>query len=691
MDIESCASKDLFLNREIQWLEFNSRVLELAANEKNPLLERLRYLSIFESNLDEFFMKRVGGLKHQVEFDWDKKSLDGLDALEQVRLIRRKVIDLVASANEIFQGQVRPSLEKHSIHMVSWSELDSKHQKYLQKFFMKNIYPVVTPLVVDEASPFPFISNLTLSLGIKLRYRESGLIAFARVKVPEILPQWVSIPETRYFIPVIEVIEHNLTELFQNCEILKTLPFRVTRNADVEGDQDGAEDLVDQINEEIRQRRFADAVRLQVLQDGDPWLVDFLTEHLGLHKGEVYSSPSPIHFGKFSSLLDLPMAHLKFPPWVPVAGRSFSFPEGDFFKVLDGQDLLAHHPFGSFSNSVEKFVRAAVNDPKVLAIKMTLYRTDEKSPVVPLLIEAAEKGKQVVCLVEIKARFDEARNIFWAQKMENAGVHVIYGVSGLKTHCKTILVLRQNIDKIRAYTHIGSGNYNSVTAKLYTDVGLFTSRSEVTGEIVNLFHFLTSRSSHRKFDHLLVAPFNMRDLFLKKILREIDNHNKGKNSGIWAKFNSLEDPVIVRALYKASQAGVSVRLIVRGFCVLKPGVPGLSENIEVRSILGRFLEHSRIFVFQNGKKQSSEGEFYLGSADWMKRNLSDRVEVAVPITEPIVKSQLWEILKIYGSSEAQCSFLQEDGSYVPNPKGKWSPQKRLMNWARLQGQLLPTD
>jgi len=637
VDIESCASKDLFLNREIQWLEFNSRVLELAANEKNPLLERLRYLSIFESNLDEFFMKRVGGLKHQVEFDWDKKSLDGLGALEQVRLIRRKVIDLVASANEIFQGQVRPSLEKHSIHMVSWSELDSKHQKYLQKFFMKNIYPVVTPLVVDEASPFPFISNLTLSLGIKLRYRESGLIAFARVKVPEILPQWVSIPETRYFIPVIEVIEHNLTELFQNCEILKTLPFRVTRNADVEGDQDGAEDLVDQINEEIRQRRFADAVRLQVLQDGDPWLVDFLTEHLGLHKGEVYSSPSPIQFGKFSSLLDLPMAHLKFPPWVPVAGRSFSFPEGDFFKVLDGQDLLAHHPFGSFSNSVEKFVRAAVNDPKVLAIKMTLYRTDEKSPVVPLLIEAAEKGKQVVCLVEIKARFDEARNIFWAQKMENAGVHVIYGVSGLKTHCKTILVLRQNIDKIRAYTHIGSGNYNSVTAKLYTDVGLFTSRSEVTGEIVNLFHFLTSRSSHRKFDH------------------------------------------------------VSVRLIVRGFCVLKPGVPGLSENIEVRSILGRFLEHSRIFVFQNGKKQSSEGEFYLGSADWMKRNLSDRVEVAVPITEPIVKSQLWEILKIYGSSEAQCSFLQEDGSYVPNPKGKWSPQKRLMNWARLQGQLLPTD
>lgn len=680
-----------FFNRELQWLEFNRRVLTMAGDPHTPLLERLRYLSIFESNLDEFFMKRVGGLKHQVEFDLDKKSLDGLTAQEQLLKIRQKVKPLVSEASALFHKIIIPSLGKHSVGLTNWRSLEKSHKKLVKKYFMENVYPVVTPLVVDEASPFPFISNLTLSLGIKLLYKDTGHVAFARVKVPEVLPEWIPIPDTTLFVPVLEVIENNLEELFPNCEVLATLPFRITRNADVEGDDDGAEDLVEQINEEIRQRRFADAVRLQVPLGGDSWLVDFLTTHLGLNQDEVYQSPAPIHFGKFSPLLNLPLAHLKFAPWAPVMSQMFSFPESDFFKVLDGRDLLVHHPFESFSASVVKFVRGAMDDPKVLAIKMTLYRTDEQSAIVPLLIEAAERGKQVVCLVEIKARFDEARNIYWAQKMEKAGIHVIYGVTGLKTHCKTILVLRQEVGKIRAYAHLGTGNYNSATAKLYTDMGLFTSRPEVTSDMVHLFHFLTSRSAHRKFDHLLVAPFNMREIFLDKIQREVENHKKGKKAGIWAKFNSMEDSRIAEALYQASSVGVPVQLIVRGFCVLRPRVKGLSETIEVRSVVGRFLEHSRIFIFQNGKKHGVDGEFYIGSADWMKRNLSDRVEVMVPITEPKVKSQVWEVMKVYGSPEAHCQLLQPDGSYKSNPTGQWDPQKRLMNWARLQSQLTLSD
>ncbi len=641
---------ELFLNREVQWLEFNKRVLYQAENPDTPLLERLRFLGIYSSNLDEFVMKRVGGLKRQVDYGLAKRSHDGLTAHEQLLKIREFMDAESKAVAQLYKKNIIPELAKHNIHLKKWKDLNKKQQATLREFYISNIFPVLTPLVVDNALPFPFISNLSLSLAIKLENKTGGEIMFGRVKIPKIFPPWVEVEGDEgdgvSYVSLLQVVAHNLEDLFPDMNILKVMPFRITRNADLERDEDGAEDLLDMITEEIRQRRFAEAVRLEVGTNTDPWMVELLKEELELTDSDIYEVPGLLDYSSLFDITDLPLPNLKYKPWDPRVVAPFQDTQTPIFDLIKQNDQLVHHPYESFSGSVERFIRSASEDENVLAIKMTLYRTNEKSAIISSLIHAAEMGKQVVCLVELKARFDEERNIFWAQQMEKAGIHVVYGVIGFKTHCKTALVLRKEGKEITAYSHIGTGNYNSSTARLYTDVGLLTADKEITQDVVQLFHFLTGRSFQREFKSLLVAPMNMKARFLAAIDKEIKNANKGKPARIIAKFNSLEDREIISELYKASQAGVKIDLIVRGFCCLRPGVKGLSDNIKVISILGRFLEHSRIFFFQDGKEDCLDGQFYIGSADWMRRNLHGRVEVVTPVKDRALCRKLFEILQI---------------------------------------------
>lgn len=680
-----------FLNRELSWLEFNRRVLNEARDDRTPLLERLRFLGIFSSNLDEFFMKRVGGLKRQVAVGILRKSIDGMSPAQQLEAIRSQVIPMLADLSDVYLKHIKPALAKQNIRLSQWEELSESERAVANEHFRSRVFPVLTPLAVDPSHPFPFISNLSTSLGVTLARPGDDEQLFARIKIPKTLPQWIRIetPEGNgrlLYVSLMDMVRDNLDSLFPNMKVLHVMPFRITRNADVERDEEDAEDLLEMIEQEIRRRRFEKIVRLEHGPNPDPWMLKYLLESLEITESDVYEMQGELDYRDLDPVADNRIPALRYEPWTPQAPPAMADPESDMFGLIRKNDLLFHHPFEDFSSSVVRFIRAATEDPKVLAIKMTLYRTADDSPMIHSLIRAAEAGKQVVCLVELKARFDEERNIFVAQLMEKAGIHVVYGLVGLKSHAKIALVIREESDALRCYAHIGTGNYNDQTARVYTDLSLFTARPEITAELVEFFNFLTGRSLKREYKKLLVAPINMKARFLEMIGREIANRKAGKPAHLIAKMNSLEDDGICRALCLASQAGVGVDLIVRGFCCLAPGIPGLSENIRVISVVGRFLEHSRIFYFRNGAADPVDGEFYIGSADWMYRNMLGRVEIVAAIEPRALREKCWEILSILWNDRRQAWDLKPDGTYVQRrPEGPESDpgaHQRLMALTR---------
>lgn len=662
-----------FLNRDVSWLQFNRRVLHEAADKRNPLLERLRFLIIFSSNLDEFVMKRVGYLKHQIASGFAHRSVDGMGPTEQLAAIRKHINEDLESQRAIYLALLG-ELQRQDIFIYDFEDLGTEDQEYCSIIFKRKIFPVLTPLSVDPGHPFPFISNLSYSLGLILKNPQTDAVLFSRVKIPEVIPGLIRLPqldgEKKYrFVTTVTLVRSNLDVLYPGMEIQQTVPFRVSRNADVDHREDEAQDLLVLVEEGIKERRLAECVRLEIHRDTDPTITSFLKDSLEILDEDIYEMDFPIDFAILKSVVDLDLPELKFKPWSPVIPKVFA-ENTNLFSMIRQGDVLLHHPYESFSGSVEKFIAAAVEDPHVLTIKMTLYRTGDNSPFVKNLIRAAERGKQVVCLVELKARFDEQRNIVWAQKLEDAGVHVVYGILGLKTHTKTTLIIRQEADgEIVSYAHIGTGNYHSQTSKLYTDFGLLTCNRKICDEVVEVFNYLTGSSLKTDYEEILVAPINMKSTFMNKIEQEMKNLEEGKPARIIAKMNSLEDEVITEALYKASQAGVKITLIVRGFCSLKAGVPDLSENIEVISIIGRFLEHSRVFYFANGKETFSDGDFYIGSADWMHRNLHNRVELITPIYDQKLKEKLVEFIQIMLNDNRQAWVMNSDGTYTQKTPG----------------------
>lgn len=663
------ASSHEFTNREIGWLHFNLRVLHEAQDPRTPLLERLRFLSISDSNMDEFFMKRVGGLKRQVAAGITARSSDGKTPAEQLVAIRAFVVNMMQSQAACYK-ELKKDLAHQKIHLVQWKDLSETEKSELCKYYKKNIFPVLTPLSVDPGHPFPFISNLSTSLGVTLKHPDNEEILFARIKIPKNkdgLPQWIQIESANQsyrFISLTEVIKQNLSDLFPAMQVIGVMPFRVTRNADGDHDEEDAEDLLKLITEELRQRRFAEVVRLEHGPNPDPWMIKFLHDELELTENDIYEHPGELDYSDLNIIANLDIAALKYTPFLPVVPLAFGDTQTSVFSVIRHADHLLHHPYESFSNTVERFIREASVDPKVLAIKMTLYRTGDQSPFIRSLIRAADEGKQVVCLVELKARFDEERNIYWAQALEKAGVHVVYGVVGLKTHAKTALIVRQEADGIQCYAHIGTGNYNVSTSRLYSDMGLLTCKPEIIQEVVEFFHYLTGRSLKRDYQHILIAPVNMFARFKTMIEREAEHAVAGRPAQIIAKFNNMEENDIALSLYEASKKGTQIDLIVRGFCCIRPGVPGLSDNLRVTSIIGRFLEHSRVFYFRNGKVDPLDGDFFIGSADWMYRNLHARVEAIVPILDRPLKEKCWEVLQLCLKDQRQAWIMNPDGSYT---------------------------
>ncbi len=657
-----------FLNRDISWLHFNRRVLMEASDKRNPLLERLRFLIIFSSNLDEFVMKRVGYLKHQIASGFTHRSIDGQTTEEQLTNIRKHINEDLERQRGIYLELVA-ELERQDIYIYDFDDLGPEDQEYLKNYFKRKVFPVLTPLSVDPGHPFPFISNLSYSLGMILKNPQSETILFSRVKIPEVIPGLIQLPKVEgekksRFVTTVTLVRSNLNLLYPGMDIQQTVPFRVSRNADVDHREDEAQDLLILVEEGIKERRLAECVRLEIHRDTDPNMTNFLKDSLEIVDEDIYLMDFPIDFSILKSIVDLDRPELKFKPWSPIIPKAF-FENSNIFNLIRQGDVLVHHPYESFSGTVEKFISSAADDPNVLTIKMTLYRTGDDSSFIRNLIKAAEKGKQVVCLVELKARFDEQRNIVWAQKLEDAGVHVVYGILGLKTHTKTTLIIRQEHDgEIMSYAHIGTGNYHSQTSNLYTDFGLLTCNKKICEEVGEVFNYLTGSSLKTDYSELLIAPINMKSSFMNKIHQEIKNKKAGRPARIIAKMNSLEDEVISEALYEASQAGVEIILIVRGFCSLKPGVKDLSENIKVISIIGRFLEHSRIFYFAGGSEDYHAGEFYIGSADWMHRNLHNRVELITPIHELKLKEKLWEFIDIMLKDNRLAWCLNEDGTYT---------------------------
>lgn len=656
----------VYLNREMSLLEFNRRVLELASDAAVPLLERVRYLNIFASNLDEVFMKRVGGLQRQVAAKVGPSNAEDPPPEEQLRMIREHVIPLIQIQSDVFLKEIRPELAKQNIHLLSWEQLNEEELNFLARMFYKSVFPVLTPLAVDPGHPFPHISNLSTSFGVLMKNPDKdGEELFARIKIPPVFPTWIRVNSGNEIrlISLYEFVGRNLDALFPGMKILDVMMFRVTRNADVEKDDEDTEDLLETVAEELRERRFAQVVRLEHGPRPNQKILSILREELKITADHIYELPEWLEYFALQAIPELNRPDLKFPTWVPSVPTLFADQDANVFDIIRAGDVLVHHPYESFSGSVERFIRAAVDDPKVIAIKMTLYRTGEDSPFIPLLIRAAEAGKQVACLVELKARMDEEKNIQVAQALEKAGVHVVYGILGLKTHCKISLVVRQEVDQVRCYVHVGTGNYHSRTARLYTDLGLFTANEDFTDDVVHLFHYLTGRSLRWNFKKIIVAPIDMETKFLQMIERETEIAKKGGPGYIIAKMNSLEHLDIINALYKASAAGVNIDLIVRGVCCLRPQVAGLSENIRVISILGRFLEHSRIFYFRNSAEEASDGEIYIGSADWMYRNLNARVEAVVPVEENALRLRCWEILQIMLHDERQVWDMSCEGAY----------------------------
>jgi polyphosphate kinase len=652
-----------FLNRDLQWLEFNRRVLAQALDPRNPLLERVRFLAIFGSNLDEFFMKRVGGLRRQIDAGVGSPPWEPLSPQEQMVLIRERVLDQTAIATRAFRDSLQPLLREQSIELLQWAELSPEERSEVEHWYRRNIFPILTPLAVDPGHRFPFISNMSISLGVLLRRPGESEALFARVKVPEIGGRLYRFGSSRRFVPLQDIIANNLADLFPGMEILEVLPFRVTRNAETERDNEDAEDLLEQIQQQLRERRFARVVRLEVGARPNDRIMRFLEDELQLGDDDLYETDGMLDWATLNELADLELGELRWPKWSPLAPSGLEDDDSDIFSLIREGDVLVHHPYESFDHSVERFIEAAAADPKVLAIKQALYRTSGDSPFIPSLIRAAESGKQVAVLVELRARFDEARNILWARKLEDAGVHVAYGVVGYKTHTKVALVVRQEQAGIRSYAHVGTGNYNSKTARLYEDLGLFTCDPAITEDLIGLFNYMTGRSRQTEYQKLLVAPVAMKRRFIEMIEREADIARAGGKGRIIAKMNQIEDRSVTDALYRASMAGVQVDLIVRGFCCLRPGVPGLSESIRVSSTIGRFLEHSRIFWFGNGQADPLDGEFYIGSADWMYRNLNTRVECATPVERRAHRERLWQILQLHLTDRRQRWLMKPDGSY----------------------------
>jgi polyphosphate kinase len=654
----------VFLDRDLSWLEFNARVLHEAIDPRTPLLERVKFLAIFGSNLDEFFMKRLGRLRRLVEHG-------DADAYHRLTGLREATLPLLAVQARAFTDDIRPALALHGIRLLDWADLTDAQRRDAGAFFRRNVFPVLTPLAVDPGHPFPFISNLSTSLGLFLSSPDSDERLFARVKVPEVLPRWVPLPAehdgragAQGFVRLQDVIRHNLDDLFPGMTVQEVMPFRVTRNAQVEADEDEpAETLIELVEEELRQRRFERAVRLEYGAPPSPAQLQLLARKLDLSEADLYEMPAELDYTTLFPIAGLNRPDLKDRPWQPVVPPGMD-EDTDVFALIRRGDLLVHHPYESFEASVARFIRSAAEDPRVLALKMTVYRVGTETHFLDALARAAESGKQVACLVEVTARFDERPNLVLAQALEKAGVHVVYGVVGLKTHCKTVLVVRQDDDGLRCYAHIGTGNYNAKTASLYTDLGLFTCDPVLTADLVELFHSLTGRSRKPEYRKLLVAPVNMRDRFLAMINREAEHARAGRPAAIVAKMNQLEDRPVCEALVEASRAGVPIDLIVRGFCVLAPGVAGVTDNVRVISVIGRFLEHSRIYYFRNGSEDPLGGEFYIGSADWMERNLSERVEVVTPVATPAHRARLWEVLQMMLEDHRQAWDMRPDGTYV---------------------------
>ncbi len=647
-----------YTNRELSWLDFNARVLHEAIDERNPLLERARFLAIFASNLDEFFQVRVAGVKQQMAAGGAQRTPDGLSPAETLRAIRAKVLPMVAQHSETW-AQVRRELAGHGIRIVGWSERPERHLELRQRF-IDEIFPVLTPLAVDPGHPFPYISNLSLSLAVTVRNPETGERGFARIKVPPVLPRLLEVGVRTYML-LEQVIAENLDILFPGMEILEHHLFRVTRNADLAIEEDEADDLLLAIEEELRRRRFGEVVRLEVERSMPPETRAILERGLQCSPEDVYDLAGTLDLTALFEIADLDVPSLQLPPWNPVTPARLTPTDPDepvdVFAAIREGDILVHHPYESFARTVQRFVEQAASDPDVLAIKQTLYRTSGDSPIVQALIRAAEQGKQVVVLVELKARFDEEANIGWARALEQAGAHVVYGLVGLKTHSKTMLVVRREGRGLRRYVHIGTGNYNTKTARIYVDLGLLTCRSELGADVTDLFNFLTGLSRQRSFRRILVAPFGLREGVVARIEREIEHQAAGRGGRIVMKLNAIVDPAVIRALYRASQAGVQVDLLVRGICSLRPGLPGVSETIRVRSVVGRFLEHSRIFYFRNG----GEEEFSIGSADMMERNLDRRVEAVTPVDDPVLRERLRDVLDVMLRDDRRAWDLGADG------------------------------
>ncbi len=656
---------DRFLNRELSWLDFNARVLELAEDATQPLLERAKFLAIFASNLDEFYMVRIAGLKRRQSTGLTVRSPDGLTIREQLARVTERTQELVHRHAWCFAGDVRPLLEQAGIRIVHWDDLADADALRLREYFRDQVFPVLTPLAVDPAHPFPYISGLSLNLAVSVRDPDTGAPRFARLKVPNNVPRFVQVgtaDSSTTFLPLEDLIAAHLPQLFPGLDVLDHHLFRVTRNADLEVEEDRDEDLLQALERELARRRFGPAVRLEVHETMDPRILDVLVSELEVSRADVVTVPGLLDLASLMALYGLDRPELKDEPFVPATHPRLS--EGEtpksVFATLREGDVLLHHPYHSFATSVQRFIEQAAADPDVLAIKQTLYRTSGDSPIVTALIEAAHSGKQVVVLVEIKARFDEEANITWARELERAGCHVVYGLVGLKTHCKTALVVRREGGVIRRYCHIGTGNYNPKTARIYEDLGILTADPRVGADLTDLFNTLTGYSRQTAYRQLMVAPHGVRGGLLEKIRREARHVAEGRPAGIRFKVNSLVDEKVIDALYDASCAGVPVELFIRGICALRPGVPGLSENIRVRSIVGRFLEHSRVFNFRNG----GEGEWWIGSADLMHRNLDRRVEVLLRVCEDGAHRQLQTMFDSAMAEDVRCWELGPDARWT---------------------------
>ncbi|HEX6754328.1 MAG TPA: RNA degradosome polyphosphate kinase [Mycobacteriales bacterium] len=662
--------EDRFANRELSWLDFNARVLAQAEDRRIPLLERLKFLAIFASNLDEFYMVRVAGLKRRLDMGLAVRSPDGRSARETLALVAARTQELVQRQAHCWLDDVEPALQERGVRVLHWSELDRAEQDRLGEYFRAQVFPVLTPLAVDPAHPFPYISGLSLNLAVLVRDADSPSAAerFARVKVPNNVQRFVEVKDERAdwaYVTLEELIAAHLEMLFPGLEVVERHAFRVTRNTDIEVEEDRDEDLLQALERELTRRRFGPAVRLEVTDAITPRVLELLIEELEVTPEEVVTVPGMLDLASLWQLYDIDRPDLKDPPFVPSTPPRFAENETakSVFATLREGDVLVHHPYESFATSVQRFIEQSAADPNVLAIKQTLYRTSGDSPIVEALIDAAEAGKQVVVLVEIKARFDEQANIKWAKALERAGCHVVYGVVGLKTHCKTALVVRQEGGSIRRYCHIGTGNYNPKTARIYEDLGLFTADPEVGADLTDLFNVLTGYSRQTEYRSLLVAPHGMRSGIIARIEREIRHAEAGRAARIRIKTNHLVDEQTIDALYRASRAGVQVELLVRTFCTIRAGVPGLSENIRVRSILGRFLEHSRIVNVEN----DGEPEYLIGSADLMHRNLDRRVETMVRVMDPAAREHLRDMLDLAFSPDVVAWELQPDGEWKRNP------------------------